>query len=176
MKILYIDTHKTKFFAIGYYNDNKLTIQNGTDASIEILSKIHKICKNQINKIIINTGPGSLTGLRIGSSIAQGIALGKNIEVLGLNLWQLIFNEYENIEFYFHTGTKQWIYKTNSIEYMTETPPNPQNKWISNKPELLNFNKETNIQFPNIIKLMHKNNKSANKNINIIYHPIQIKQ
>ncbi|MFT7661659.1 MAG: tRNA threonylcarbamoyladenosine biosynthesis protein TsaB, partial [Gammaproteobacteria bacterium] len=38
-----------------------------------------------IDLIAVNNGPGSFTGIRIGVGVAQGLAYGANIPVLGIN-------------------------------------------------------------------------------------------
>ncbi|MBN9542923.1 MAG: tRNA (adenosine(37)-N6)-threonylcarbamoyltransferase complex dimerization subunit type 1 TsaB [Alphaproteobacteria bacterium] len=43
------------------------------------------ISYDMLTKVIVSIGPGSFTGIRIGLSAAQGIAIGKNIEVVGID-------------------------------------------------------------------------------------------
>lgn len=169
MKTLYIDTHCTKTFEIGYENEQFTTI-SGSDASLEILEKIEFLTKNQIERIIICTGPGSLTGLRIGSCFANGIALAKNIEVYGLSLWNLLFEDISDLTVLFHTGTKKWIYKKHDQETLVENPSPPDTPWTSNRPDLLvDVDKKMYQNWPNIIQLMHKNKQKASKNIDLLY-------
>lgn len=170
MNTLYIDTHRTKIFDIGFYNNKTFTLQSGTDTSLEILEKIEFLTQKKFEKIIICTGPGSLTGLRIGSCLAKGMTLAKNIETYGINIWTLIFNEFQDIEIYFHTGTKKWLYKTKDKEEIMEKLSPPKGIWTSNNSELLsNFDQKTYKKWPNIIELMHKYNELASKNIDLIY-------
>lgn len=174
MKTLYIDTHCTKKFEIGY--DNNITFQTlfGSDTSIEILEKIDLLCQNNIDKIIICKGPGSLTGLRIGSCFAQGIALAKKIPVYGMTIWDVLFAENPLLEVFFYTGTKKWIYKTINSEIVQETPKNPKQIWTSNNPELLtNFDQKTYQKWPKIVILMQKHHQKATKNIDLLY-PINL--
>ena len=41
-----------------------------------------KIAKEDLDLIILSNGPGSFTGLRVGCSVAQGLALGLGIEII----------------------------------------------------------------------------------------------
>ncbi len=51
---------------------------------IELLGK-NKITFDELDAIAISSGPGSYTGLRIGSSSAKGFCYGKNIPLLAVN-------------------------------------------------------------------------------------------
>lgn len=51
---------------------------------IELLGK-SKITFDELDAIAISSGPGSYTGLRIGSSSAKGFCYGKNIPLIGIN-------------------------------------------------------------------------------------------
>ena len=179
---LIIDAHESKHFSIASVGLEENKVISGNDASAQIISKIEEIIPNfkseEISEIIINLGPGSLTGLRIGSSIAQGLALGleshsqlnKNIKVKGLSLWDVIFEEYPEIVVLFYTGTKKWIQKTKTEETIKELDQikEPSSKWISNKPEKLPFSNNSQ-EFPNIIKLMQKHHEKAKEDINLLY-------
>ncbi|WP_342262229.1 hypothetical protein [Alphaproteobacteria bacterium endosymbiont of Tiliacea citrago] len=170
MNILYIDTHSTKNFNIGYFNGEIFVEKNGKDASCEMIDSINELTKNNIDKIIINKGPGSLTGLRIGSSFAQGIALYKNIQVLGISIWDILLLEYPDTDIFFFTGTKKWIKKNSTEEIIFEDDfCLSNNKWISNKPDLVPLDKTNNIEYSFSVSLMHKYQHIASKDINILY-------
>lgn len=49
---------------------------------IELLFRKNKINKKNINAVLINPGPGSYTGLRIGVTVANLLAYSNNIPVL----------------------------------------------------------------------------------------------
>ncbi len=54
--------------------------------------------------VCLNTGPGSYTGLRIGASLAKGLAFGYEVPVIGMSgIWALGLH-------YFRTGTNaDWV-------------------------------------------------------------------
>ncbi len=88
MITLYIDTAKRETVIVGLEIDGKKyrkTVDN-TQAQevlplIEKLLKEKKIKFNQINRIKVNTGPGSFTGLRVGVSIANALSFTLKIPV-----------------------------------------------------------------------------------------------
>jgi tRNA threonylcarbamoyladenosine biosynthesis protein TsaB len=59
----------------------------------------------QLNAISLNIGPGSYTGLRIGASVAKGIAYALNIPIIGINslhaLYQLAPKNTQNQQAYY---------------------------------------------------------------------------
>lgn len=55
----------------------------------EILN-IHKITYNQLSAIAISKGPGSYTGLRIGTSTAKGLCYALNIPLLSIDTLELL--------------------------------------------------------------------------------------
>lgn len=225
MGILFIDTHCSKNFALGFADNNLHFFEKleGADPSIEMIQNIEKIIANflekharnlqndksesnwdfenykkNISKIILITGPGSLTGLRIGSAFALGIAMGLNISIQSLTIWDLLLEfatqESENnkiadtAEIFFYTGTKKWLHrcagneeKILEIEEIAEMnarnaielhEKNQCRKWISNNPEKLAHVKDMsqNIAYPNIIELMHKYAHLATDDLNLIYN------
>lgn len=174
-KTLYIDTHSTLEFQIAFYDLESLQTKTGKDPSIEMIEAIRTLCKLDFEQIIINKGPGSLTGLRIGSSFAQGISLAKNIPVYALSIWDMVFAEHPECEVFFFTGTKKWIKKTAQNEQILEQNElSSTKKWTSNKPNLLqNLPKENYIPFLQHIDLMHKHRSLASTNISLLY-PINL--
>jgi tRNA threonylcarbamoyl adenosine modification protein YeaZ len=48
------------------------------------LGKALEACGNRLSRIIVGLGPGSYTGARIGIAAAQGIAMTRNVAVIGL--------------------------------------------------------------------------------------------
>lgn len=175
MKTLFIDTHKTKSFSVGFDSGFNFSFLSGNDASSELIQMIDSLSSNFIEKIVIITGPGSLTGLRIGSSFAQGIALAKNIQVIGISIWDLLLTEFPLADIFFFTGTKKWIKKNTQKETIIEKNFNSEAPyWISNNPTLLkNLDISKNLIFPSCIELMHKHIDKASENIDLLY-PINL--
>ena len=91
MRTLFIDT-STSDVSIAIINDNKLltkiskSIPNAhsiyTVSFIEQALKEVNLTPNDINKILVVTGPGSFTGVRIGVTIAKTYAYLKNIDII----------------------------------------------------------------------------------------------
>lgn len=176
MSKLLIDTHKSKCFSLAAYKNGLLQIEHGLDASSEMIQLIDKLTSNQITEVHFISGPGSLTGLRIGASVAQGIAIAKNIPIKAFKLWDLLMNEYPDADIFFYTGTKKWIKKNKLEELILEIDEiekmESQNFWICNNPEKLIYTKlkkEKNIPYPNLPELMHKYANLATNDLNLLY-------
>lgn len=43
------------------------------------------IAISDLQRIVVSTGPGSFAGIRVGLSFARGLAIGQNIDVIGVN-------------------------------------------------------------------------------------------
>lgn len=88
---LYIDTSSEKAILAIFNHDMKIIEKSSWncsgDLSDVLLSNISKILKNNfldlsmINLIVVNAGPGSYTGLRIGISTVNAISWARGIEV-----------------------------------------------------------------------------------------------
>lgn len=204
--ILLIDTHCSKKFSLAFAALNNQQTWNietteGIDPSIEIFEKIEKLIANfyqkhhkqnlqskneilaQIQEICIIKGPGSLTGLRIGSSIALGLSMGLNIPIKGISIWDLLLKEHPKSHIFFYTGTKKWMHRYNENNSQKEqilekdevdTLINTEISWISNNVEkftnLLENTLENNIEYPQMIPLMLRHLELATENLNLIYN------
>lgn len=170
--ILFIDTHNSQHFCVGSTdNAQNFSFLKDKDASSDLISCIEKLTHGLIKEIIIIKGPGSLTGLRIGSSLALGIALGKNIPMRALSIWDILLQEYD-ADIFFYTGTRKWIKKTKtSQEIITDNFYSNKN-WISNNCDKLNkhhLDIKNNIPYPNIIELMPKYMHLASFDVDLLY-------
>ena len=107
MKMLCIDT-SGKFCSISILLDNN--IQESIDSVIPLShsSELAVNVKKIINKynikivdldcIVINIGPGSFTGLRIGVSFAKGLCLSNNIPLFPVNAFDIMKNKIDNLK------------------------------------------------------------------------------
>lgn len=103
--ILYIDTSKSEAHVALLEKGNILAEKewlSDKNQSEELLSEIDillKKCKKNkkdLTKIMAVIGPGSYTGLRVGLSTANSLALSFNIEIVGIkagdNLFKIVKN------------------------------------------------------------------------------------
>lgn len=71
----------------------------------EKILKVSKISLTNLNAVAIGAGPGSYTGLRIGTSFAKGICFGANLPLIGIstmeNIANQVFEKYDDAEFAF---------------------------------------------------------------------------
>lgn len=101
MNILAIDS-STNFLSLAISKGNNINnfIANVNNShSEQIIKEINNLLlslqlnKTDISLIIYNKGPGSFTGLRIGLSVAIGIATGLNIPLVAISSFELYANQ-----------------------------------------------------------------------------------
>jgi len=82
-------------------NSSDFTESNATKKPDKLINCLYKISKEHnlknIDTISVTIGPGSFTGIRVGLSIAKGIAFGLNKKIVPINNFQLILNMMRNI-------------------------------------------------------------------------------
>jgi len=93
MKILALDT-STEYLSLALSLNGKILtrdIHAGQSHSQQILPLLRElldeagITLTQLDGIAFGAGPGSFTGLRIGCGVAQGLAFGANLPVIGVS-------------------------------------------------------------------------------------------
>jgi len=114
--ILAIDT-TTEETGIGLLGESKpkiMTWVSHRNQSKELLPNIDKLLKQEkvklteLKLVVVNLGPGSFTGLRVGISTANALGYGLNIPVIGkANLIGEVTNRIENL-LKLKTQTKQF--------------------------------------------------------------------
>ena len=133
---------------------NEVLIQNILDTL-----KKFKIELDDSFSILINTGPGSFSGIRVSLSVAKGIALVKNIKIFGYNYFLLnIANEIKN------KGKVISIQKTKNFYYFLKV--NFKNLRSISKPKKIHLDKFINSDSTVIVPKELKKDKIFNK-INI---------
>lgn len=104
MNILLIDS-SSRNIEFALYENNKISINKKLDSEINADSLIYELLKElgSSNKLIkdvdvvsLSNGPGSFTGLRIGSAIAKGICLANNCKLVEIQTLDIIANKYKN--------------------------------------------------------------------------------
>jgi tRNA threonylcarbamoyladenosine biosynthesis protein TsaB len=92
MKILAIET-STEYCSVALWQDGvvserlELVGQKHSEVLMEMLDALLKeagIKVKQVDGIAFGKGPGSFTGVRIACGVTQGLALGANVEVVGV--------------------------------------------------------------------------------------------
>ncbi len=74
------------------YNSYKERIDHSSTLAPLIDKIFSKYKLSDLNAIVISSGPGSYTGLRIGSSFAKGLAHGLNIPLIAISSLELMAN------------------------------------------------------------------------------------
>lgn len=87
MKILILETSTEKGCLILAENDQPLAVTmlpGGPELSKSLAAEVEKLkCKAALHLIAIGTGPGSYTGIRVGTALAKALAYGLGIPLLG---------------------------------------------------------------------------------------------
>lgn len=100
--ILAIDT-ATAETTIGL-NDQVTSWVSNRNQSKELLPKIDKLIRSQkltpqkIRGVVVNTGPGSFTGLRVGLTVANGFGYGLKIPLVGMSEFDVIRSFYPKVD------------------------------------------------------------------------------
>ncbi len=79
---------------IAHFDAEKQAIALPT--SVDTFMKQNNVQMSDLSAIGVIVGPGSFTGIRMGIAYAKGLAIGLNIPVVGVNLFELYL--YENTD------------------------------------------------------------------------------
>ncbi len=92
--ILAIDSSMSELRVALKYADGRITSKSNKDRYrhaefvfilIENLLAENDIARSDLNAVIVSTGPGSFTGLRVGMASAKGLAVSMNIPIVGIS-------------------------------------------------------------------------------------------
>lgn len=93
MKILALDT-STEYCSVALWRDGTVDYCDAAAGQthsqlllpmIDQLLRRHALALGQLDGIAFGSGPGSFTGLRIACGVAQGLAFGRNLQVVGVS-------------------------------------------------------------------------------------------
>ncbi|EHO18570.1 universal bacterial protein YeaZ [Fusobacterium necrophorum subsp. funduliforme 1_1_36S] len=95
MLILGIDT-STKLCSVALYDSEKgvlgeinVTVsKNHSHIILPMIDRLFSFAEKtveDVERIAVGIGPGSFTGIRVGMAIAKGLAIGKNISIVGIS-------------------------------------------------------------------------------------------
>ena len=87
-KFVLIDNDKI-IQSIPILDKNIIKISDGLLLKYLMLEKKYKLF-NRIDKLVVSTGPGSFTSLRVGISFMYGLSISKNISIYGIASTQLL--------------------------------------------------------------------------------------
>ena len=104
MNILLIDS-SSRNIEFALFENNKISINKKLDSEINADSLIYELLKEldssnrfikDVDVVSLSNGPGSFTGLRIGSVIAKGICFANNCKLIEIPTLDIIANKYKN--------------------------------------------------------------------------------
>src|SRR4030095_12693052 len=109
MNLLLINSNDNSPFAALYQNEAFYIseaaefIENNSDKKPDkLINALHKISEEHdiknIDTVCVTTGPGSFTGIRVGLSLAKGLAFGLNKKIIPIDNFMLTLNRVINIQ------------------------------------------------------------------------------
>ncbi len=97
--ILAIDT-ATEYASLALYSPNGLRAEEswlaGRNHTVEVMPRLNRMLKlahlkvSDLTALAVSLGPGSFTGVRIGLSIAKGLALPHKLPVIGISTLEIV--------------------------------------------------------------------------------------
>jgi len=130
-EILVIES-ASKYPSIGVFKNSEFIISNSGkegNHSVFFFEFLRKIDLNNIDKIIITIGPGRFTSLRVGLSLALGLAIPRNIKIIPLNTFEIMENKltkkYDDFGIFLKKGGEGFLFKRKgdkNIKIVKELP------------------------------------------------------
>lgn len=74
-------------------SESKLSHSSELAVNVKSLIGKHNLTAKDLDFILVNIGPGSFTGLRIGVSFAKGLSMSHNIPIVPINSFDIILNK-----------------------------------------------------------------------------------
>ena len=108
MYSLFIDTHYLNLVLVLYRDGHVIeeveldNIKNQSEYLVPNIKKIldnHQITTHDLGEIIVVNGPGSFTGVRIGVTVAKGIAYLNNINIKTISSLQVLASNVDKTNF-----------------------------------------------------------------------------
>lgn len=99
MKILSIET-TTNFGSIAILQDDiikKEIFFESSDLAAELVEKLNYVYE-EFDYLVVDSGPGSWTGIRLGISFAKGLVLGQIDKIYAVNVFDSIFYSFKDIK------------------------------------------------------------------------------
>ncbi len=130
------------------FSESEKPAENLARITSEILSK-NNLQINNLNYVIVTTGPGSFTGLRIGIAYAKSLVqFNKNIKLIGLNLLEVAKWKFGKNAFLDARNNRSFILEDDKLI-------------VKNNSEIENFESYQNANVLNVIDLINyvKNNE-----------------
>lgn len=167
MNYLAIDT-STDICSVSIFCNSKCDtlVNEGTKDHSEYLPIfVKKLLKNNsinINFIALNIGPGSFTGLKIGSSFSKGLAKALDVPIVPVNSFDILSRGI-NLNCYYLA-----IYSHRDFAFYTYFKKGIENKLKCDKISNLNGDKVYGYGFPNELNVDYVEVKPCSKKVGLV--------
>ena len=167
MNYLAIDT-STDICSVSIFCNSKCDtlVNEGTKDHSEYLPIfVKKLIKNNsinINFIALNIGPGSFTGLKIGSSFSKGLAKALDVPIVPVNSFDILSRGI-NLNCYYLA-----IYSHRDFAFYTYYKKGIENKLKCDKISNLNGDKVYGYGFPNELNVEYVEVKPCSKKVGLV--------
>lgn len=167
MNYLAIDT-STDICSVSIFCNSKCDtlVNEGTKDHSEYLPIfVKKLLKNNsinINFIALNIGPGSFTGLKIGSSFSKGLAKALDVPIVPVNSFDILSRGI-NLNCYYLA-----IYSHRDFAFYTYFKKGIENKLKCDKISNLNGDKVYGYGFPNELNVEYVEVKPCSKKVGLV--------